>query len=44
MAGACVTAVRVGLRQWAAQGQQRAAAWYVKAAFTLFDPAFSDIA
>ncbi len=44
MAGACVTAVRVGLHQWAAQGQQRAAASYVSAAFTLFDGAFSDIA
>ncbi len=43
MAGACVTAVRVGLNQWAAQGQQRAAASYVNAAFTLFDGAFSDV-
>jgi AcrR family transcriptional regulator len=44
MAGACVTAVRVGLNQWAAQGRQRAAVSYVHAAFSLFDGAFGDIA
>lgn len=44
MAGACVTAVRVGLSQWAALGQQRAADTYVNAAFILFDGAFGDIA
>jgi AcrR family transcriptional regulator len=44
MAGACVTAVRVGLNQWAAQGRQRSADSYVNAAFSLFDGAFGDIA
>lgn len=42
MAGSCVTAVRVGLGRWAAQGRESSAASQVAAAFTQFDGAFRD--
>ncbi|MCY7343181.1 MAG: TetR/AcrR family transcriptional regulator [Pseudonocardia sp.] len=44
IAGSCITAVRVGLSQWAAQGWRSTAAEHVTAAFALFDPAFGDTA
>jgi hypothetical protein len=42
MAGSCVTAVRVGLSRWAAQGQEGSAAPHVAAAFSEFDGAFGN--
>jgi AcrR family transcriptional regulator len=40
MAGSCITAVRVGLDQWAARGCRPPAATHVAAAFAMFDGAF----
>lgn len=40
MAGSCITAVRVGLNRWAADGSGGSAASQVSAAFSEFDGAF----
>lgn len=42
MAGSCVTAVRVGLSQWAASGGRTPTAIHVAAAFAAFDGAFEE--
>ena len=42
MAGSCITAVRVGLNRWAAQGWPDSAASPVTEAFAQFDGAFGD--
>ena len=42
MAGSCITAVRVGLDRWAAEGLRAPAATHVTAAFAAFDGAFGD--
>lgn len=43
MAGSCITAVRVGLDQWAANGSRGRAGSHVAAAFAQFDKAFGDL-
>lgn len=40
MAGSCLTAVRVGLEQWALAGWEGSGRHHVTAAFAVFDPVF----
>lgn len=43
MAGSCITAVRVGLDQWAAGGGRGTPATHLASAFAVFDPAFGPV-
>jgi AcrR family transcriptional regulator len=42
MSGSCLTAVRVGLRQWGLHAGQGSARRFVESAFALLEPAFGD--